>query len=173
MPPTTTPTPTPPPTTRPTPPPRPSGGIQPGRATATGASYVGAGFNIGLGEGGSAVGDGSFALFSKIGLTQNFSVRPGVLFADNVTFLVPVTLDFIPLITPATRDVGEVVGLRVSPYIGAGAAISTGDDSSVDFLLTGGVDVPILRQLTANAQVNVTFIDNTAVGLQLGLGYNF
>ncbi|NEQ27423.1 MAG: hypothetical protein F6K28_52150, partial [Microcoleus sp. SIO2G3] len=129
--------------------------------------------NIGLGEGDSAVGDGSFAVFSKIGLTQNISVRPSVLFSDDVTFLIPVTLDFIPLLTPATREVGETVGLRVSPYAGVGAAISTGDDSSVDFLLTGGVDVPIVDRLTATAQVNVTFVDNTAVGLLLGLGYNF
>ncbi|NJL21712.1 MAG: hypothetical protein HC895_14285 [Leptolyngbyaceae cyanobacterium SM1_3_5] len=172
-PPTSTPPATPPPTTRPAPPPRQDGGVQPGRATATGASYVGAGFNIGIGEGDSAVGDGSFALFSKIGLTQLLSIRPAVLFSDDVTFLVPVTFDFIPLITPATRDVGEAVGLRVSPYVGGGAAISTGDDSSVDFLLTGGVDVPVSDRLTATAQVNVTFVDNTAVGLLLGLGYNF
>jgi hypothetical protein len=57
--------------------------------------------------------------------------------------------------------------------IGAGAAISTGDDSTVGFLLSGGVDVPVSNQITANAGVNVGFIDETEVGLQLGVGYNF
>jgi hypothetical protein len=40
-------------------------------------------------------------------------------------------------------------------------------------LLSGGVDVPIANQLTANAGVNVSFLDDTNIGLLLGVGYNF
>jgi hypothetical protein len=52
------------------------------------------------------------------------------------------------------------IDFRVSPYIGAGAAISTSDEGAVDFLATGGVDVPINDRFTANAAVNATLFDN-------------
>lgn len=147
--------------------------ITPGRATRSGPSYIGAGGNLGLGDGDSAVGEGSFAIFSKIGLTRNISARPSVLFSDDPTILLPVTFDFIPGVTQVTENVSGEIGLRVSPFVGGGVAISTGDDSGVDFLLTGGVDVPISSRFTATATVNATLFDNTAVGLLLGLGYNF
>jgi len=145
-----------------------------GRATRTGPSYVGIGGNIGLGDGDTALGEGSFAVFSKVGVTNFLSVRPAVLFSgDNPTILVPVTFDFIPLVTDATEDVSGALGFRASPYVGAGTAISTGDDGSVDFLLSGGVDVPITSRFTATAAVNVSLFDNAAVGLLLGAGINF
>lgn len=147
--------------------------ISPGRATRSGSSYIGIGGNIGLGDGDTALGETSFAIFSKIGLTSNVSVRPSVLIEDEPTILLPVTLDFTPGVTEVTADITEDVGARVSPYIGAGIAISTGDDSSVDLLATGGVDVPLATQLTATASVSASLFDNPAVGLLLGVGYNF
>ncbi|MBR8839084.1 MAG: hypothetical protein DSM106950_35065 [Stigonema ocellatum SAG 48.90 = DSM 106950] len=59
------------------------------------------------------------------------------------------------------------------PYIGGGAAIATNQDSSVGFLVTGGVDVRLSPELTATAGVNAGFLDKTNVGLMLGIGYNF
>ncbi|MBD2058534.1 hypothetical protein H6F88_21470 [Oculatella sp. FACHB-28] len=147
--------------------------VTPGRSTRSGPSYLGVGGNIGLGDGDTALGEGSFAVFSKIGLTSFLSVRPAVLFSDDPTILVPVTFDFIPGVTDVTEDVSGELGLRVSPYVGGGVAISTGDDGSVDFLLSGGVDVPITSRITATAAVNATVFDNPAVGLMLGVGYNF
>jgi hypothetical protein len=147
--------------------------ITPGTATRSGSSYIGVGGNIGLGDGDTALGDGSFAIFSKIGLTDIISVRPAVLFSDDPTILIPVTFDFIPGVTGVTEDLSGRLGLRISPYVGGGVAISTGDGSGVDFLLSGGVDVPLTAQFTATAAVNATLFDNTAVGLLLGLGYNF
>ncbi|MBD2066579.1 hypothetical protein H6F93_03420 [Leptolyngbya sp. FACHB-671] len=147
--------------------------VTPGRSTRSGPSYIGVGGNIGLGDGDTALGEGSFAVFSKIGLTSFLSVRPAVLFSDDPTILVPVTFDFIPGVTDVTEDVSGELGLRVSPYVGGGVAISTGDDGSVDFLLSGGVDVPITSRITATAAVNATVFDNPAVGLMLGVGYNF
>lgn len=165
-------TPPPPPQTAPEPP-RGNSVVSPGRATRSGPSYVGVGGNIGLGDGDTALGEGSFAIFSKIGLTRNISVRPSVLVNDNPTILIPVTFDFIPGITPLTEQAGRSIGLRISPFLGAGVAISTGDDGAVDFLATGGVDVPIARRITATAAVNASLFDNPAVGLMLGVGYNF
>lgn len=142
--------------------------ITPGRATRSGSSYIGAGGNIGLG-GRTTISEGSFAVFSKIGLTRNISVRPAALIGDNTVVLVPVTLDF-PL--QAFTEAGEQQ-ISVAPYLGAGAAISTGRDSTLGFLISGGVDIPVSRQLTATAGVNVGFIDETEIGLLLGIGYNF
>lgn len=162
-----TPTPTAPLDTTPTPTPD-TRVITPGRATSSGSSYIGVGGNIGLGDGDTAIGEGSFAILSKIGLTRNFSVRPSVLFGDNVTVLVPVTYDFRFGEGPT-----EELGFTAAPFLGAGAAISTGDDSSVDLLLTGGIDVPLGSQFTATASVNASVTGNAAVGILLGVGYNF
>ncbi len=145
---------------------RPFDGINPGRATRSGSSYIGVGGNIGLG-GETGIGEGSFSIISKVGFTQNLSVRPSVLFGDDVTVLLPVTLDF------PTENL-EITRLNVAPYIGGGAIISTGDDSDVGVLLTGGIDVPINTQFTATAGVNVGFVDDdTDVGVMIGVGYNF
>ena len=147
--------------------------VSPGRTTRSGSSYIGIGGNIGVGDGDTALGEGSFAVFSKIGLTSNVSVRPSVLIEDNPTILLPVTLDFTPAVTDVTVDVTDDLGARVSPYVGAGIAISTGDDSSVDFLATGGVDVPLTTQVTATASLSASLFDDPAIGLLVGVGYNF
>ncbi|MDF5711936.1 MAG: fasciclin domain-containing protein [Nostoc sp. S4] len=145
-----------------------NGGTSVGRATRGGRSYIGVGGNIGL-TGGDAVGEGNFAVFSKLGLTNYLSVRPSVLFGDDTVFLVPLTLDFTP-------RVGGSVGQRtftLSPYVGAGVAIEANDDTDIGLLLTGGIDVPLGSRFTFTGGVNAAFLDETDVGLQLGVGYNF
>ncbi|MBE9053382.1 hypothetical protein IQ243_23750 [Nostocales cyanobacterium LEGE 11386] len=142
--------------------------ITPGTATRSGPSYIGVGGNIGFG-GNTTLSQGSFAVFSKIGLTNNFSARPAAFLGDDQVFLIPLTVDF-PV--QSVTETGEQQ-INVAPYLGGGAAISTGRDSSVGVLLTGGVDVPVSPQFTATAGVNVGFVDETEVGLLLGVGYNF
>lgn len=142
--------------------------VTPGRATRSGSSYFGVGGNIGLGDGDTAIGEGSFAVISKIGLTRAFSVRPSALIGDSVTILLPVTYD----LSFGEGPTGEL-GFTAAPFVGAGAAISTSDDASVDLLLTGGVDVPLTPQLTGTASVNASVTGNAAVGVLLGIGYNF
>lgn len=142
--------------------------VSPGRSTQSGSSYVGIGGNIGIGTGDTALGRGSFAVISKIGLTRNFSVRPSVLFGDSTTILVPVTYDFSFGEGPTSN-----LGFSAAPYLGAGVAISTGNNSNVGFLLTGGIDVPLSSQFTATAAVNASLSGNTAVGILVGVGYNF
>ncbi|WP_416673158.1 hypothetical protein [Egbenema bharatensis] len=141
--------------------------IAPGQPTRSGPSYIGAGGNIGFG-GSTGIGRGNFAVFSKLGLTNNFSLRPAVFVGDRTTFLIPVTLDF-----PTGALVDDAVPFSIAPYAGGGIGISTGDDSRVRPIITAGVDAPITNQFTATAGVTVGFFRNTEVGLMLGIGYNF
>jgi hypothetical protein len=143
--------------------------INVGRSTRGGSSYIGVGANIGLSGGTSSLGDGNFAVISKIGFTRAFSVRPSVILGDNTTFLVPITYDF------SFQQVGDpfTERLPIAPFVGVGAAIKTGDNSETAVLVTGGVDVPLNNRLTATASVNAGFFDQTDIGLILGVGYNF
>lgn len=140
-----------------------------GRSTRSGPSYIGIGGNLGFG-GDTALGDSSFAIISKIGLTTNFSVRPAVLFRDEVTILVPVTYDFV---SREAVEVSDDFVITAAPYLGAGVAVSTGDNSNLGFLISGGVDVPLSSNFTATAGLNVGFLDGAEVGLLLGVGYTF
>lgn len=146
----------------------PTPDIQPGRATRGVSSYLGVAANFGL-TGDSALGDGTnVAVFSKIGLLNYLSVRPTVVIIDDPAVLIPITYDF----NLRTREaLGETVS--IVPYLGGGIGIKTGEDSSVGFLLTGGLDVPLGSQFTANAAVNALFGDDTDVGISVGVGYNF
>ncbi len=131
-------------------------------------NYFGIGLNVGF-DGDKALGDTNFAVNSRIKLGSDFSFRPSAVIGENASFLVPVTYDFT-----AAPEVG-VNSLNLIPYVGGGAFFSTGDDSEDDIggLVTAGLDVPISRQLTANAGLNVGFLDgNTEWGLLLGVGYN-
>ncbi|MBD2448497.1 S-layer homology domain-containing protein [Nostoc sp. FACHB-152] len=142
--------------------------VDPGRSTRGGSSYVGVAGNIGLG-GDSALSEGNIAVMSKIGLTRTISARPSAVFGDDPIVLIPVTFDFAP------RSVDPTGNQRfpISPYIGAGVAIETSDDADIALLLTGGVDVPLGNRFTLNGAVNAAFLDETDVGLMLGVGYNF
>ncbi|MBN3895459.1 MAG: S-layer homology domain-containing protein [Nostoc sp. NOS(2021)] len=140
-----------------------------GRATRGGRSYIGVAGNIGLSGGDTALSDGNFAVISKLGLTNYLSVRPSVIFGDDTLFLVPVTLDFSPR---RAGSVGEKT-YSISPYIGAGVAIEANVDTDIGLLLTGGVDVPLGSKFTLTGGVNAAFMDQTDVGLLLGVGYNF
>ncbi|MEH1804342.1 MAG: hypothetical protein V7L28_03145, partial [Nostoc sp.] len=123
--------------------------------------------SIGLG-GDSALSEGGFMVISKIGLTRTLSVRPSVAIEDDPVILLPLTYDFNFRTADAFEDT-----FALAPYIGAGVAIETSDDADVGLLLSGGVDVPLNTNLTATAGVNAAFLDETDVGLMIGVGYNF
>jgi hypothetical protein len=143
--------------------------VDPGRSTRSGPSYIGVAGNLGL-IGDSALGDSNFAVISKIGLTRFLSLRPSAVidFDDDATILAPVTLDFVPR---QPGETAEELGFSVAPYIGAGAAFST--DGDVGPMITAGFDVPISPRFTANAAVNVGFLDDVDLGIMVGVGYNF
>jgi hypothetical protein len=143
--------------------------IDPGRATRGGKSYLGVAGNIGLSGDESSLSDGNFAVISKVGLTNTLSVRPSAVLGDTTVILAPLTYDFS--FQQAADPFSEP--LPFAPYIGAGAAFKTGDDSKVALLLSGGIDLPLNSRFTATASVNAAFFDRTDVGLLLGVGYNF
>jgi uncharacterized surface protein with fasciclin (FAS1) repeats len=140
-----------------------------GRATRGGRSYIGVAGNIGLSGNDTALSDGNFTVISKLGLTNYLSVRPSVIFGDDTIFLVPVTLDF----SPRTAGSAGERTFAISPYIGAGVAIEANVNTDFGLLLTGGVDLPIGSRFTVTGAVNAAFMDQTDVGLLLGVGYNF
>lgn len=143
-------------------------GVQPGRATRGGSSYIGVAGNVGLSGGETALGIGNFSVISKIGFTETISARPTVVIGDDTTVLLPVTYDF------NLRQRDAVAGqVTAAPYLGGGIAIATGSNSDVGPLLTAGVDVPVAERITATGAVHAGFFDRTSVGLVIGAGYNF
>jgi hypothetical protein len=108
-------------------------------------------------------------LYSKIGLTRYFSVRPAVVtdFSNDATFVLPVTFDLAPI---RLGSVGSSA-ISVAPYIGGGATVTTDGDARA--LLTGGVDVPINARFTATLGLNTTFCSDVDLGGFIGVGYNF
>uniref|UniRef100_A0A7C3KD37 Porin family protein n=1 Tax=Oscillatoriales cyanobacterium SpSt-418 TaxID=2282169 RepID=A0A7C3KD37_9CYAN len=138
--------------------------VDPGRATRSGYSYIGIGGNIGIVDGDTDIGDGSFVILSKIGLTPYVSVRPELFIGDDVTIAVPITYDF--------ATVAEIVpGYPIAPFVGIGPTFTFNDDF-LAAIVTAGVDVPITRNLTATASTNFTFFSDFAFGILLGIGYN-
>jgi hypothetical protein len=142
--------------------------IDPGRRTRSGSSYVGVGANVG-GFGNTSVGSPGLMLYSKVGLTRYFSVRPAVVtdFSNDATFILPATFDLAPI---RLGSVGSNA-ISVAPYIGGGATVTTDGDARA--LLTGGVDVPINSRFTATLGINTTFGDDVDLGGFIGVGYNF
>jgi hypothetical protein len=135
------------------------------RSTRGGLSYVGIGGNFGI-TGDSDLGGRSLSIFSKIGLSSAFSVRPSVLFLSNfATFLIPVTYDLTPF------AIGTDFSL--SPYFGGGIAVKTGSDNTFGPLFTAGVDLPLSRSFTVNVAANLSFLRRTDLGLMVGIAYNF
>ncbi len=144
------------------------GGPTIGRATRGGRSYIGVGGNIGI-SGSSDLSNGNFAVITKLGVTRNFSFRPSAVIGSNPVVLLPITFDLTP------KGVGDLGGraFAISPFIGAGVAIDTGNSGDVGALVTGGIDVPLGSKLTLNGTVNAAFLTDTDVGVTIGIGYNF
>lgn len=142
-------------------------------STYTPAAYIGVGVNIGLNNdntntNNSDLGRGRFLVYGKLGFTPNISLRPAVLLGNDTTFLIPITYDFPIQAADAIQPVSFV------PYLGGGAIISTrSGNSGVGFLLSGGIDLPLSRDFTATAALNVGFIRSTTdFGILLGVAYN-
>ncbi len=127
----------------------------------TNSSFVGVGGDIGY------AGDISFAVISKIAFTNRLAVRPSVLIGNDFAVLVPVTYDF-------RQYAPEAGGFQFIPYGGVGAAYNSSEDSDsdVNLLLSAGVDVPVSRRFTVNAQANLGVFNDTDFGVTVGAAYN-
>ena len=124
---------------------------------------------IGIGGDLGTTDDLSFAVISKLAVSRQVAIRPSVLIGEDFAVLVPVTYEFSRFNTSAGR-------VQFLPYAGVGASYIDSDDSSeLGLLLSGGVDIPISRRFTANAQANYAgiFSDSENLGVTLGVGYNF
>lgn len=128
-------------------------------SVAANSSFVGIGLDIGYAD------DASFAVISKIAFANRIAVRPSVLIGDDVALLVPVTYDF-------RQYAPEAGGFQFIPYGGVGAAYNFDDDSELNLLLSAGVDVPVTRQITVNAQANLGVFNDTDFGVTVGAAYN-
>lgn len=134
--------------------------VQPGRATIGGLSYIGVGGSFGT--------NNAFAVVSKIGLTNDLSVRPSATFEDDEAyFRIPLTYEFLP-IPPGANFTGFA---SISPYIGGGLTLNV--DGELSALATAGIDVPLGPRFTGTANVNLDFLDDTQVAVVVGFGYNF
>ena len=129
---------------------------------APGSDFVGIGADFGTAS------NVSFAVISKLTLRDQIAVRPSVIVGNDFAVLVPVTYDF-------SRFNADVQGFQIRPYAGVGASYVDNSGSSVGLLLTAGVDVPVARSFTANAQANYAgiFSDSSNFGVTVGVGYNF
>lgn len=139
--------------------------VDPGRPTRSGTSYIGIGANFGVG-GDTSLGDSGLFLYSKVGLTRYFSIRPAMNtdFDEDATFLLPLTFDLAPI------AVGET-GVSIAPYFGGGPAVSTTGDFGP--VISGGIDMPLTERLTATSGVNIGILDEADVGVFVGIGYTF
>ncbi len=105
------------------------------------------------------------AVYSKFALSEQFSLRPMLLFDDfdedfNGIVIVPVTYDFNQL------------GSGVTPFAGIGGATST-SDFDVGLELTTGVDYQISRRFTITGLFNVQLFGDNDIDAIFGLGFNF
>jgi len=135
-------------------------------SAARGTNFVGVGANFGY------VDDTSVALIGKFSVADRVSVRPVVAFGENTMVQVPFTYEFSQMGT-------NVGGFQVLPYAGAGGAWSNKnnnnsetDESDIRLLFVAGVDVPVSRDFTVNAQANLGVINETEFGATIGVGYN-
>ena len=121
-------------------------------------NYIGfAGSNDG------AVVNGKYQLFN------NLSVRPEV-FTNarndsgdrSVAILAPITYDF--------NGNGDRM---IQPFIGAGAGVTTGDETNFEVVATAGTDVQLGNRYTLNGSVNYLPLDEQRVDFVAGLGYRF
>ncbi|KPQ37124.1 MAG: Outer membrane protein beta-barrel domain [Phormidesmis priestleyi Ana] len=130
-------------------------------ASVGGSDFIGIGGDFGYAD------DLSFAVISKLSLSENVALRPSVLVGDDLSVLVPVTYEF-------NRYSTDVGGFRVLPYAGVGASYQdNSDNENFNLLLSAGADVPLSDQFTLNAQANVGVLNDTEFGVTVGVGYNF
>ena len=115
-------------------------------------------------------GDDGFVVNGKISLDENLSIRPSVATdfdfndSEDVSYLLPLTYDFNAV------DAGN----SLYPFFGTGIGGDLGDDSTLEFALTAGLDYRFADDWVANGSVNyLPFAEADEVGFTVGVGYVF
>jgi hypothetical protein len=131
--------------------------------------YIGIGGTIGVSGAGEGLSHGGVTIIQKNDLSDSLSVRGSTIFGgDKNDSTLALTVNF-----PVKTSSGQI---QFAPFIGGGMLVrskSTFQDITVRGLVTGGIDVPLSRRFTATTVVNVGFFEQTEVGVQLGVAYNF
>lgn len=125
----------------------------------TPANYAGVGIRVGLNDEVRGVID------SKVKLTKlgdlSLSARPALLFGSTVELRAPITIE------------GQLVK-GFFPYTGAGISYNKDGNSSINPVITGGLDIGITRNLVVDLKLNVVFTsDNTDKEFIAALNYAF
>ncbi|WP_051036585.1 hypothetical protein [Calothrix sp. PCC 6303] len=131
--------------------------------------YIGISGTIGVNGVGKGLSHGGITIFQKNDLSDSFSIRGSNIFGgDKNDSTFALTANF-----PVKTSSGQV---KFVPFIGGGMLVrakSNFEDINVRGLVTGGIDIPLSRSFTATTAVNVGLFQQTEVGVQLGIGYNF
>jgi opacity protein-like surface antigen len=131
-------------------------------------SYIGLGAAIGLEGRTTALGTGGVAVLSKVKFTDNLSLHDAtVLLGGGVASSMIILTGEVPI----RNSAGQTVA---TPFLGGGALVRYQDGLSISPAISGGVDVPVSRELTGTVRLNVGFPgDRPAdVGVLVGVGYN-
>jgi len=123
-----------------------------------GRNYIGAGASS---EG--AVVNGKYALSNRV------SVRPEVITSLNND---DGDRDFAVLV-PLTYDFNGIGGDRLQPFVGAGAGVTTGDETELQVVATAGADYQLGNLYAINGSVNYLPLDDQRVDFVAGVGYRF
>jgi hypothetical protein len=132
-------------------------------------NYIGITGNIGVSGDGEGLSQGGVAIIRKNDLSDSLSVRGvTILGGEQTDSTLALTVNF-----PIKSSSGRV---QLTPFIGGGMLIrskSIFQDITVRGLVTSGIDIPLSSRLTAITVVNVGFFEQSEVGVQLGVAYNF
>jgi hypothetical protein len=131
--------------------------------------YVGIGSAIGLSGSTTSLGTGGFTILTKVRFSDNLSLHDAtVLFGNGVaTSMIILTTDF-----PILNDSGQTI---ISPFIGGGAMLRYAQGLYISPAISGGIDMPLSKDLTGTIRLNAGFPSNrnADVGILVGAGYNF
>jgi hypothetical protein len=132
-------------------------------------SYIGIGSALGLSGNTTALGSGGLVILSKLKFSDRLSLHDATIILGNnaATTMIIVSADF-----PILNDAGKTI---VSPFIGGGAMVRYDRGLSIGPAISGGIDVPISRNLTGTLRLNAGFPSNrnADVGILVGAGYSF
>jgi hypothetical protein len=133
-------------------------------------SYIGIGGNIGFSGGKDGLGEGGIALVSNWVLNDFLSLRGVTIFSDSLVSTTALTIDF-PIGKPSAE------AIQFIPFIGGGILLTNKDydfgDTTIDGLVTAGMDMRLSSHWMTTINVNVGLRDETDVGVVLGVGYSF
>jgi hypothetical protein len=132
-------------------------------------NYIGISGTIGVSGAGEGLSHGGITIIQNRELSNSLSVRSSNIFGgDKNDSTVALTVNF-----PVKTSSGQV---KLVPFIGGGILLRSKfnfEDINVRGLVTGGIDVPLSRRFTATTAVNFGLFQETEVGVQLGVAYNF